>query len=125
MISVYCGHCGGQLKELPNLPAQSREPCPYCGSMSRQYKVRVGQAEITPHSRLDCKGRKGGKGKPFVKLRVGADWSYKHRRWLRKDRLIDRRDDKYRETVTDPETGDIVHHREEPLSQHRGHGSDK
>lgn len=40
-------------------------------------------------------------------------------------RLIDRDNDVYRETVTDYESGEIIYHCEEPLSEHQGHGSAK
>jgi hypothetical protein len=35
---------------------------------------------------------------------------------------IDRENDYYEETVTDPATGEAIHHDAGPLSQHRGHG---
>jgi len=41
------------------------------------------------------------------------------------ERLIDRENDWYAETVTDPETGEIVHECKEPLSEHQGHGAAK
>jgi hypothetical protein len=36
-----------------------------------------------------------------------------------------RANDRYREVVTDPTTKEIIHHCEEPLSQHQNHGSAK
>jgi len=42
-----------------------------------------------------------------------------------KERIIDHANDRYKETVTDPESSEVVHAQEEPLSEHRGHGSDK
>jgi|TARA_B110001450_G_C17324859_1_gene360958 hypothetical protein len=33
--------------------------------------------------------------------------------------------DEYKEKVTDRETGEVIHHSEEPLSDHFGHGSAK
>lgn len=44
---------------------------------------------------------------------------------MKKERLIDRDNDLYKEIVIDPVTGDVVHKCEEPLSKHFGHGSDK
>lgn len=38
---------------------------------------------------------------------------------------IDRENDWYEETVTNPDTGEVVHHQAEPLSDHTGHGSAK
>ena len=40
-------------------------------------------------------------------------------------RHIDRSKDQYFELVADPETGEIIHRREEKLSAHIGHGSAK
>jgi hypothetical protein len=39
--------------------------------------------------------------------------------------LVDRQNDRYLERVWDPESGDIIHECEEPLTQHAGHGSAK
>ena len=41
------------------------------------------------------------------------------------ERCIDKDNNHYKEIVVDPETGEIIHQCEEPLSEHRGHGSDK
>ena len=43
----------------------------------------------------------------------------------RHERVINRHGDRYFEKVTMCGTGLIVHHTEEPLTQHRGHGSDR
>jgi len=40
-------------------------------------------------------------------------------------RVIDRDNDSYFEKITDYETGEIIHHCEELLSQHQNHGSAK
>ena len=40
-------------------------------------------------------------------------------------RTVDRDGNWYRETFLDPETGEVLHHCEEPLTEHRGHGSAK
>jgi hypothetical protein len=40
-------------------------------------------------------------------------------------RVIDRLANWYHERVTDPTTGAVVHECDEPLTQHRGHGSAK
>jgi len=44
---------------------------------------------------------------------------------MKKNRVIDKNNDKYFEQVIDPETGETVHHCEEPLSEHFGHGTAK
>lgn len=44
---------------------------------------------------------------------------------MEKVRLIDKDANRYFEKVTDPDTGQVLHECNEPLSEHRGHGSDK
>ena len=38
-------------------------------------------------------------------------------------KVEDRRQDRYKEVVRDPDTSEIIHECEEPLSEHQGHGS--
>ena len=44
---------------------------------------------------------------------------------FRHERLIDHQNNRYRETVTARETGEVIHHCDEPLTNHTGHGSDR
>ena len=124
MTSVHCAQCDTLLEERPNTPPDERSPCPNCGSTARRNKVQL-KEQLTPHDQLRYKGRSNGTRKPFVEGLVGADWSHRLGRWVRKVRIIDRRSNRYRETVTDPQTGEVIHDADEPLSDHRSHGSDK
>ena len=45
--------------------------------------------------------------------------------WIKISQRIDRRNDTYKEKITDIQTGEIINECEEPLSKHWGHGSDK
>ena len=64
-------------------------------------------------------------GKVISELRSGDDlWRIKNK-WMNKSRVIDWKNNRYRDTITDPQTGEVVHHREEPLDEHQGHGSAK
>lgn len=38
---------------------------------------------------------------------------------------VDREADRYTERLVDGETGEVIHDVDEPLSEHRGHGSAK
>lgn len=58
------------------------------------------------------------KDKLRVKFMSGADWQHRQSRFVQKERLIDRDADRYFEKVTDPDTGEIIHHCDEPLSEH-------
>jgi len=42
---------------------------------------------------------------------------------MHKERIIDREKDLYFEKVKDKETGQVVHECDEPLGEHRWHGS--
>lgn len=74
---------------------------------------------------LQAEGRRQGRKKFAFQDRSGDEFGVKLQRWLKKVRVIDRENDQYREKVWDPETGEVIHACEEPLSQHFGHGSAK
>jgi hypothetical protein len=43
-------------------------------------------------------------------------------KWVHRVVNADRREDRFDEVVTDPDTGEVIYECHEPLSQHRGHG---
>ena len=65
------------------------------------------------------------KKNPRLEQFSGADLRKSDGRWMQKERIIDRDRDYYKEVVIDPIDGTVVHHNEEPLSEHFGHGSAK
>ncbi|MCL5406738.1 MAG: hypothetical protein M1398_08505 [Deltaproteobacteria bacterium] len=79
---------------------------------------------VTVHANVKMK-HKDATGKELAESVSGDDLHRKTGKWMEKSRTIDRKNDWYEETVTDPETGRVVHRCAEPLSRHRGHGSDK
>jgi len=121
MDTVRCGHCNTPLDEPLQTPAESRIPCPKCGSTSRLFEKTL-TATITPRASLRLKAREPGRRKPFLEQMSGASYFRKAQRWVERLMRIDRRSNQYREIVTDPETGAIIHKCEEPLSEHRGRG---
>lgn len=121
---VTCSQCQTELSETTDKPFLDRKPCPKCGSKSRHFEVLI-QNELFFMSKLRMKGRRGGKGRPFIESVKGDDLFKKINKWMKLERVIDRENDKYRETISDPETGQLIHRCEEPLSQHKGHGSAK
>ena len=66
-----------------------------------------------------------GKKKPSLEGIVGDDLHHDSGKWMYKERVVDREKNKYKEIITDPETGKIVRKCEEPLDKHIGHGSAK
>ena len=65
------------------------------------------------------------KKNPRVDIFAGDDLRKSDNKWMTKERVIDKDKDLYREVVKDPTTGEVIHHNEEPLSQHFGHGTAK
>lgn len=121
---VKCSQCGEILAERLGLPTEQRTPCPTCGSLGRFYGQYL-SGEITPRSMVKFKARHENRGKPFAWGKVGSDLYRKTGQWRRLERVFDRLNDWYREHISDRRTGKVIKHLEEPLSQHRGHGSAK
>ncbi|MBI1956302.1 MAG: hypothetical protein HYS38_07900 [Acidobacteria bacterium] len=120
MDTVRCGQCKTPLNEPLQTPAESRIPCPGCGSTSRLFEKAHAET-ISFQGLLGMKARKPGR-KPFLEQISGASFSKNAKRWVQRFMRIDRCNNQYQEVVTDPETGTIIHKCEEPLSKHRGHG---
>ncbi len=125
---VKCGQCGKVLDEPSDTPLQKRTPCPECGSIARHFEREI--ADVSPtQSSIRAKGREkpAGQpgGKPWLKMMSEPSWSFDRKKWVHREKMENSRDDWYAETVTDPDTGEIIHHHEEPLTDHRGHGSAK
>ncbi len=121
MDTVRCGQCKTLLDEPLQTPAESRIPCPKCGSTSRLFEKTLA-AMGTARASLGLKAREPGRRKPFLEQISGASYFLKAQRWAERLMRIDRRNNQYREVVTDPETGAIIHKCEEPLTNHRGRG---
>ena len=122
--SVHCAKCGEQIHEPSDRKPEHRKPCPVCGSTSRKIDVSM-KATLVTRAGLGYKARHSGAKKPYAEGLSGDDLHRKSGKWMKKERLIDREKDNYKEVITDPETGQVVHRCEEPLSKHVGHGSAK
>ena len=122
-IVVTCEECGTLLDEDQSTPTESRKPCPKCGSLNRHVNIQVHDT-ANLREKIRMKGRDEA-GKPFIEQVHGDDLHRKSGKWMKLRRIIDRTKGWYHELVIDPETGETVHECQEPLSQHRGHGSAK
>lgn len=63
--------------------------------------------------------------KPRVEHVSGDDFHRATGKWNKLERLIDGRNNRYREVIRDPETGAVLRFVDEPLTEHRGRGSAK
>ena len=115
-----CGEVIDTTKDAPNY----KTPCSNCGSTTRKYRVSIIE-NIQPLDGWEMKGKRPGKKKPFFEDMIKPDYSYSLNKHVKKERLIDRDNDEYREKITDYQTGETIHHCEESLSEHFGHGSAK
>ena len=124
-ISVICGKCKLALKEDPHIqPDQRILPCPSCGSTTRIFQVTIHDS-IVMKSKVGMKARHPGGKKPFIEEVTGDDLHRETGKWMNLSRVYDRENDLYKEIITDPITGEVVHDCIEPLSKHTGHGDPK
>lgn len=125
MSDVFCGSCGDALVEPLN--ADSRTPCPRCGSLGRYFPVlledkqKVGDFIVGRAYAGRMSKRKG-----FMwEASAGAELSKRLGRLVKKSRLIDKVADRYAERVVDPVTGQVLRDVDHPLSEHAGRGAAK
>jgi len=99
--------------------------CPEKGrSPARQFDVTLA-AKSETRAAMKGLGFNPSKQKWFAKFRSEPSLYHEIQRWMRRVMSFDKRTDRYEEEVTNPETGEVVYRRSEPLSQHVGHGSAK
>ena len=124
-IAVQCLNCNS---DLPTEWVRTGEqPCPKCGSTERAFTVDTVE-NISVHECHEGRVKDpnlSSRKNPRVKFQEGDSYWRDGKRWVKRNMRVDRDQDLYQEVVIDPETGTIIHKCEEPLSQHRGHGSAK
>lgn len=73
-VEVCCGACQRSLDERSDLPAEQRQPCPSCGSMTRLHKVGL-HATLTLRESLRARAKRPGKGGWLQETRSGDDYT--------------------------------------------------
>ncbi|NWJ45001.1 MAG: hypothetical protein HXX08_03895 [Chloroflexi bacterium] len=96
--------------------------CSNCGASLFKQSIT---ANIISKPKIVLKAKNGGKGKPFIEIIVGYDWSQALKRFVNKYRLVDRHSNKYKEVISDGETDNVIHFCEEPLNEHQDRGTAK
>ncbi len=119
---VACGDCGEPLDEQPDVPVGERPGCPRCSSTSRRFDIDL-ESTVELRSQLGLKAGSPGEKKPFLEQKTGNDLFRKAGRWMVLNRIIDPRRNRYFEHVEDPQTGAVLRHVEEKLTDHKGRGS--
>ena len=121
--STACGSCGTPIDEPAGLPTEDRAPCPQCGSTTREFSKHL-SLRAKAQVGLGFKHKRPGTKKPLAEGFAGREKRKSVGDFVSKERLIDRENDLYRETVV-TDSGEVIHNVEESLSKHRGHGSAK
>lgn len=117
---IFCGNCNEKLQSLS-------EPCESCGSVKKNIVLEL--ADKFEFELKDCIDGKvinpslRSKDKLREKFTFGASQSA-NGDWAEKTRIVNRDKDYYFEEVKNSK-GKIIHHCEEKLSDHKGHGTDK
>ena len=130
-----CTDCGYEFIGI-DLGVPKRPSCPMCQSKLKTIEICLHDEVGTPTESFYMEGRspkkrraqgKTGKSvkKPIFEYFDGEDYCHDLGKYVNKLRHIDRENDSYIEIVTDKESGRIIHHDEEKLSEHYDHGSAK
>jgi hypothetical protein len=118
-----CGSCGVPSDESLDTP-EARHACVACGSRARVFAVSIEEA-ITLRSGLGFKHKRPGRKKPIAEGFSRPETARSTGAVVERKMHIDREKDRYTETVTEYESGTVIHHCDEKLSGHTGHGSAK
>ena len=113
--TTICPNCSNEL----SLTAQAM-PCPSCG---KKLHFRTLEAMSKGYPDMEANAIPPGRGRNafFQRIQTGYEFFRKTGRWHLRDRLIDRRGNRYREHIEDAETGEVIRHKDEPLKGPRGH----
>ena len=118
---IRCGGCDSILLE-PFL-TDLREPCPECGATARVSKMDVSD-QLWLGEMLGMKQKRPGTKKPILETKSGDSFFKKTGERNKLIRIIDRENHRYYELIKD-QSGNVIRHVDEPLSEHYGRGSAK
>jgi len=111
-----CSGCGRAVEETT---PEKRTPCLHCGSLARTAHVTVTETvSVTTYLKTRAKHRDGGT-KVLRDITEGDDYHRKTGKWNLMRRVIDRANNWYEEIFRDRDSGAIVHHTAEPLTEHK------
>ena len=128
-INVVCSDCGEI--HSPGITSSAEiKSCPVCESSNQSVSLSLSdRIEVTDQLKVTAQDptlpSNTQKKRHQTEIIQGSEWSVSHQKMVHKERLIDKPNNKYTELVVDPDTGEIIHWCEEPLSHHTGHGDAK
>ncbi len=120
VCKITCNKCGHELQEKERV-------CPNCGSKKRTMHITAREElHIATSERLKIKDSQlpSNKKLRFDLIQGSVKSEITPNKRAKIKRVIDKNHDSYYEHVEDYD-GTVLHHCEEPLSEHYGHGSAK
>src|ERR1019366_4853407 len=119
-----CGDCG--YERTGPTPADDLTRCPKCGSANQSISVSLSDdAKAREAWTLTIRDdRFPGRRKLRRTIFAGSELPKSRGDFVEKERIIARDTNEYIETVCE-ESGEIIHHVHEPLTEHFAHGSAK
>lgn len=128
--ALYCPSCGAQYEQVSTDKTDAIYMlCPICASTKRVVFGAVDAAIKPPTIWMGLAGGPKVRSTPHSRkkykweLQFGRQIEKRSGRSMEKVRLINRVENRYYESVTDPATGQVIHRVCEPLDEHVGHGS--
>ena len=116
--TTTCGTCG---RETIGPEAEPGTPCPGCGSTLRHTEMTLQETvEIHESTRLL---QRDSKGKKLIQHEQGDSLTRSTGRFALLSRTIDWVRRRYREKITDPQTGKVFRDVDERLEDHQGRGN--
>lgn len=119
-----CAACGATIDEPPSTSPADRKRCPTCGSQARSFSLQVRET-LTFRGKTGLKHKRPGYKKPILESVSGDDFCRATGQWNKLAREIDRKNNRYKEVIINPESGEVLRQCDEPLSEHVGRGSAK
>jgi len=114
---IICADCNSV---LPN----QNDKCKKCGSTKKVIKLFFGDIMPEIHESLGFKVKdktKNSKKNPVLKVFQGNEIYKRTGEWVNKEREIDKTNNRYYENIETLD-GKILHHCDEKLTDHQGHG---
>jgi len=118
-----CQACGTAYPiEIARSMRSGAQPCAACGETNPVYHLTL---TATSRTRVVMQGKaRDVAAKVFTEMKSGDDFHRDSGRWRHLLRLIDRRNNRYVERITEHD-GTVAREVDGPLTEHRGHGADR
>jgi len=125
-MRTSCKSCGRPIDEAEERQSP-RKLCPICGCTKQASNLDFGD-EMAAGDLLATKDYASGKSRKKglrKESKDGASFSHDRQRFVQINQLVDHENKRYVKIVTDPKTGEVIRHVDEPLPDHTGRGSAK